>query len=64
MTKRRRRAVSRENGLGQPADFVKRRVFRAELDEVRTAVAELLGDGLRGPPAGNRVHEGIKQALG
>ncbi len=57
-------AGDRQNFFRQPPDFVRRRIFGAELDQVAAAVAELLRDefGCAAVQVG-RVHEGIKLAF-
>jgi hypothetical protein len=53
-----------QNLFGQPADFVRRGCFGAELDQIRAAVAELLRDEFRRATLQiGRVHKRIKPAV-
>ncbi len=53
-----------QNRFGHAADFVRRRFFSAELDQVRAAVAELLRHEFRRAATQiGRVHERVKPAV-
>ena len=53
-----------QNRFGHAADFVGRRFFGAELDQIRAAVAKLLRHHLGGAALQTgRVHERIKPAI-
>jgi hypothetical protein len=57
-------ARDRQNPFRQRADFVRRRIFCAELDQIAAAVAKLLGDEFgRAAMQVGRVHEGVKFAI-
>ena len=54
----------RQNFLRHAADFIGRRIFCAELNQIAAAVAELLRDGFgRTVMQIGRVHEGVKFAV-
>src|ERR1035438_9771148 len=59
-----RAARDRQNSFRQRANFVRRRIFRAELDQIAAAVAKLLRDEFRrAAMQAGRVHEGVKFAV-
>ena len=54
----------RQDGFGHPAHFLGRGIFGAELDQVRAAVAKLLGNPLRlASMQVSGVNERIKPAI-
>ena len=60
-----RAARDGQDRLGHATDFIGRGCFGAELDQIRTAVAELLRDDFRRAALQTgRVHERIKPAVG
>ncbi len=59
-----RAARDRQNLFRHAPDFIGRRIFRAQLNQIAAAVAELLCDEFgRAAMQVGRVHEGVKLAV-